>query len=109
MDIRQEIMNGMTWGFNGRRGMWASEAAADSMNKMANIGANWVALAFGVHQAHPQATIIPFGEAPAVDDDEVRRGSAGCLDRRARSARAPTASSRPLPTLKIAKGSGPLC
>ncbi|MCL6457240.1 MAG: 1,4-beta-xylanase [Gorillibacterium sp.] len=62
----------MTWGFNGRRGMWASEAAAESMTKMADLGINWVTLAFGVQQAHPQATIIPFREAPTVEDDEVR-------------------------------------
>lgn len=72
MNNREEIFNGMTWGFNGRRGMWESAEAADSMEKMAELGINWATLAFAVLQAHPQATTLPFREAPTVSDEEVR-------------------------------------
>lgn len=42
------------------------------MIKMLATGVNWVTLAFGALQDHPQATEIKFRQEPTVTDEEVR-------------------------------------
>ncbi|WP_040950673.1 glycoside hydrolase family 113 [Gorillibacterium massiliense] len=68
----RERIAGMTWGWDGKCGLWASSQAEESMDKMREIGINWVTLAFGALQDHPQATEIRFREEPTVSDEEVR-------------------------------------
>lgn len=73
MDILNEFVGGVTWGFMGRRGTWNNEEAYYSMKQMAEeTGANWTAIAFSALQATPQSTEIPYWEEPTVTDAEVR-------------------------------------
>lgn len=62
---------GMTWGWVGVRGMWATPAADTSMARMAEHGVNWTALAYSALQATPFSTEIDFCAAPTVTDDEI--------------------------------------
>ncbi|MFG6492176.1 glycoside hydrolase family 113 [Microbacterium sp. P02] len=62
---------GMTWGWVGTRGTWATPAAADSMARMAELGVNWTALAYSALQETPFSTEIGFLEAPTATDDEI--------------------------------------
>ncbi|MEO3944331.1 1,4-beta-xylanase [Gorillibacterium sp. CAU 1737] len=64
---------GMTWGWTGTRGTWATEEAMHSMEIMADkLALNWVTIAFAALQDHPQSTQIDFENAPTVTDDEVK-------------------------------------
>ena len=63
---------GMTWGWTGVRGTWATPEAEDSLSKLVELNVNWVGIAFGALQATAQSTDIRFGEEPTVSDDEVR-------------------------------------
>ncbi|MNB87854.1 hypothetical protein D3C75_348590 [compost metagenome] len=72
MSRLNEYIGGVTWGFMGKRGTWATEAAGTSMELMKSVtGANWTAIAFSAFQATAQSTNIPYQEAPTVTDDEV--------------------------------------
>lgn len=62
---------GMTWGWTGVRGTWATPEAADSMAKMADHAVTWTAISYAALQATAFSTDIPFGDAPTVTDDEV--------------------------------------
>lgn len=70
--LRDEQFCGMTWGWTGVRGTWATPAAAESMAKLKDISVNWVGIAFGALQETAQSVEIPFEAAPTVTDDEVR-------------------------------------
>ncbi|MBB6636191.1 glycoside hydrolase family 113 [Cohnella thailandensis] len=72
MNTWSETVCGMTWGWTGVRGTWTGEAADRSMEEMAKLGVNWVAIALAALQEHPQSTAIPFREEPTVTDAEVR-------------------------------------
>ncbi|WP_025846130.1 glycoside hydrolase family 113 [Paenibacillus ehimensis] len=73
MNETQHYVAGMTWGWTGVRGEWASERAGHSLKEMKEkLHVNWVTVAFAAHQDHPQSTVISFEEAPTVTDDEVR-------------------------------------
>jgi len=72
MNSWSETVCGMTWGWTGIRGSWTGEAADYSMEEMAKLGVNWVAIALAALQEHPQSTTIPFREEPTVTDAEVR-------------------------------------
>ncbi|RUS48524.1 1,4-beta-xylanase [Cohnella sp. AR92] len=72
MQTWNETVCGMTWGWTGVRGTWTGEAADHSMEEMAKLGVNWVAIALAAEQEHPQSTTIPFREEPTVTDEEVR-------------------------------------
>ncbi len=67
-----EKVCGMTWGWTGVRGSWTGPEAAFSMERMAEMNVNWVAIALSAVQSTPQSTEIPFREEPTVTDDEVR-------------------------------------
>ena len=67
-----ENVCGMTWGWTGVRGSWTGPEAAFSMERMAEMNVNWVAIALSAVQSTPQSTEIPFREEPTVTDDEVR-------------------------------------
>lgn len=62
---------GMTWGWVGTRGTWATPRAADSMARMAETGANWTALAYSALQATAFSTEIPFHDEPTATDEEI--------------------------------------
>ncbi|WP_151737784.1 glycoside hydrolase family 113 [Paenibacillus tengchongensis] len=73
MTLLNDYVGGVTWGFPGIRGTWATPEAGRSMELMqATTGANWTAIAFCGWQAHPQATEIVYLEQPTVTDEEVR-------------------------------------
>lgn len=72
VDANIEQFCGMTWGWTGVRGTWATSAAADSMGKLGELNVNWVGISFGALQATAQSTEIPFEAEPTVTDDEVR-------------------------------------
>lgn len=62
---------GMTWGWIGIRGTWATPAASDSLAAMADHGVNWTAIAYAVEQATAQSTEMPWDQAPTVTEDEI--------------------------------------
>ncbi|MGA7148173.1 MAG: 1,4-beta-xylanase [Microbacterium sp.] len=62
---------GMTWGWTGVRGTWATDAASDSLRSMADHGANWTALAYSAVQDTAQSTEVRFRDEPTVTDGEV--------------------------------------
>jgi len=66
-----EYIKGMTWGWIGERGTWATNEADFSMEQMARLGINWTALAVTAFQDHPQSTVIPYREEPTVTDEEA--------------------------------------
>jgi hypothetical protein len=61
---------GMTWGWVGTRGSWATPAAAESMRLMAAHGVTWTALAYAAEQQHVYSTEIPL-DGVQVSDDEI--------------------------------------
>ncbi len=61
---------GMTWGWVGTRGTWATPAAAESMRRMAEHDVTWTALAYAAEQATPFSTEIPL-DGVQVSDDEI--------------------------------------
>lgn len=62
---------GMTWGWVGIRGEWATPAADESMVKMSEHAVNWTALAYHANQEHAYSTEIPIDAEPTVTDDEI--------------------------------------
>ncbi len=66
------VVAGMTWGWVGTRGEWATERAAISMRLMAEHSVNWTAIAFAAYQSTAQSTQIDFADEPTVSDDEIR-------------------------------------
>ncbi|MGM7669087.1 glycoside hydrolase family 113 [Microbacterium sp. A93] len=62
---------GMTWGWTGVRGTWATPTAAHSMREMADHAVTWTAISYAALQATPFSTEIPFSDAPTVADDEI--------------------------------------
>ncbi|AWB45456.1 1,4-beta-xylanase [Paenibacillus sp. CAA11] len=72
MNFAKEYVAGMTWGFMGIRGTWATDQANQSMEIMAETtGVNWTAIAFSAMQATAHSTEIPYWEEPTVTDEEV--------------------------------------
>ncbi len=67
-----ETVSGMTWGWVGIRGTWTGPEADRSMEEMAKLGVNWVAIALSALQETPQSTEIPYRESPTVTDDQLR-------------------------------------
>src|SRR3990170_3424480 len=68
------FINGISWGWVGHRGEYASPAAADSMQKLADTGSEWVCLAFAPDMKTFDTPEILFSDANLrmVTDDEVR-------------------------------------
>jgi hypothetical protein len=62
---------GMTWGWVGTPGTWATPEADASLTALAATGCTWVAVAFAAVQETAQSTEIPF-ETTTVSDDELR-------------------------------------
>ncbi len=69
--VLEGYVAGMTWGWTGVRGTWATAAASRSMAAMVDHGVNWTALAYAVEQATAQSTEMPWDQAPTVTDDEI--------------------------------------
>ncbi len=65
-------VHGITWGWVGTRGQWATPAAAESMRLMTErVGTTWTCVAFAAWQDTAFSTEVKFREAPTVTDDEV--------------------------------------
>ncbi len=62
---------GMTWGWVGTRGTWATVAATESMKRMSEHAVTWTAIAYATEQATPFSTDVPVGAEPTVTDDEI--------------------------------------
>ncbi|WP_324014289.1 glycoside hydrolase family 113 [Microbacterium sp. JZ37] len=71
MTLDDGYVCGMTWGWTGVRGTWATPAAADSMRRMADHSVTWTALAYGALQDTAISTDIRFQDEPTVTDDEI--------------------------------------
>ena len=70
-ELLREPVCGMTWGWVGTRGTWATAEAAASMSLMPEHAINWTALAHSALQATAFSTDIPFEDAPTVTDEEI--------------------------------------
>lgn len=70
-ELLSEPVCGMTWGWVGTRGTWATAAASTSMALMAAHNVTWTAIAYAAEQSHIFSTEIPFEQAPTVTDDEI--------------------------------------
>jgi hypothetical protein len=68
------FIRGMTWGWVGSRGEYASPAAADSMKKLAETGSQWVCIAFAPNMTTYDTPGFKFGAANPnmATDDEIR-------------------------------------
>jgi hypothetical protein len=67
LDVR-----GMTWGFPGVRGEWATPSAAESMRLMTErLHTTWTCVSLCGWQETAFSTEVRFADAPTVTDDEV--------------------------------------
>ncbi|WP_235929062.1 glycoside hydrolase family 113 [Marisediminicola senii] len=64
--------SGMTWGWTGVRGTWATAEATHSLDELSRTNINWVVIAYAAQQANAQETVVEWREAPAPTDDEIR-------------------------------------
>jgi len=71
LGVLEPYVAGMTWGWTGVRGTWATPEAADSMRLMAEQGVNWTAIAYAVEQETAQSLTMPWDQAPTVTEDEI--------------------------------------
>jgi len=62
---------GMTWGWTGVRGTWATPEGEASLRAMVDHGVTWTALSYAAVQATPFSTEIPFDAEPTLTDDEI--------------------------------------
>jgi hypothetical protein len=71
-------VKGISWGWDGQRGSFDSPAAADSMQKLAATGAEWVCIAFAANmQSYDEPDFAWGAENPdMVTDDEIRHAIA---------------------------------
>lgn len=69
------FVRGYTWGWDGRQGDFSSEAAADSMAKLAATGIDHVCIAFAAVMESPNSPHFTWGDAaPQMPSDaDVRR------------------------------------
>lgn len=68
------FIKGVTWGWAGGRGDYASPAAADSMKQLAATNAEWVCIAFAATSATFDSPDFVWGNDASnmVSDDEIR-------------------------------------
>ncbi|MFC5434910.1 1,4-beta-xylanase [Microbacterium suwonense] len=71
MSALDEPICGMTWGWVGVRGTWATPAAAASLRAMADHAVTWTAIAFAAEQERTFSTTIDRDLQPTVTDDEI--------------------------------------
>ncbi|MFL0409955.1 glycoside hydrolase family 113 [Microbacterium paludicola] len=69
---RLGFVSGMTWGWTGVRGTWATPAAEASLDALAEVGARWNCVTYAALQDKPSSTEIHWRDEPTVTDDEVR-------------------------------------
>ena len=76
------FIKGMTWGWVGSRGEYASPAAADSMKKLAETGSQWVCIAFAPNMKTFDTPEFKFGDdnPTMATDDEIRHAVALARD-----------------------------
>lgn len=69
--VLEPYVAGMTWGWTGVRGTWATPEAAASIKAMAEHSVNWTAIAYAVEQPTAQSTHMPWDQAPTVNEAEI--------------------------------------
>lgn len=89
-----EHVSGMTWGWTGVRGTWATPEAEASLDAMRPLDLNWVVLAFATLQDTPVSETIPWRDAPTPTDDEVRWAIRAAHDRGWKAVVKPTVNCR---------------
>ena len=57
------FIKGFTYGFDGRKGMYRTDEAAASIERLSMLGGDWAALAFVIHQDSFSSTVIRFSLA----------------------------------------------
>lgn len=65
------LMKGFTYGWDGRRGMYKTEESFISIKRLAAMGGDWAALAFGVAQETFSSTRFGFDYRYTVTDKEI--------------------------------------
>src|SRR5699024_1953798 len=70
-DLAEEYVAGMTWGWVGARGTWATAEAAASMREMADHATTWTEIAWSALQDTPISTRVRYDDAPTVTDEEI--------------------------------------
>ena len=65
------FIKGFTYGFDGKRGDYRTEQAAESMERLAELGGDWAALAFVVKQDSFCSTVIRPDYRHTVTDKDV--------------------------------------
>ena len=65
------FIKGFTYGYDGRRGLYRTEEAAQSMDRLAALGGDWAALAFAVMQDSFHSTLIRPDYRFTVTDKDV--------------------------------------
>ena len=68
------FIKGISWGWDGARGSYSSPAAAESMAKLAETGAEWVCISFAAYMTTAEDPDFTWGDRTArmVTDDEIR-------------------------------------
>ena len=69
--VRDGFACGMTWGWTGVRGTWATPAASASMRAMTEHAVTWTAVSYAALQPTAISTGIPFEDEPTVTDEEI--------------------------------------
>ena len=65
------LINGFTYGFDGRKGDYQTAEAAASIERLAALGGDWAALAFVIRQDHFYSTSIRPDYRYTVTDKDV--------------------------------------
>lgn len=68
------FIKGYSWGWTGWRGSYAAPEAAESMQKLADTGTEWICIAFAPNMKSYDSPEIVFGDAnpQMITDDELR-------------------------------------
>jgi len=74
------MIKGMTWGYDGIRGDWTTEAAQHSLKELQAAGFEWITLAVVAYQEHPQSEVISFRDPPTVADEELVETISACRE-----------------------------
>ena len=69
------FIKGFSWGWTGWRGQYSGSGPAESMKKLAQTGANYVCISFGVEMEKPDEPKIFWADKNPrmVTDEEIRR------------------------------------
>lgn len=65
------FFKGMTYGWGARRGAYRQPYAAESLQRLAETGSEWIALSFWTYQEDIHATTIPFDYGYTMTDRDI--------------------------------------